>query len=92
MMIRRCKEVVAQNQAIGTPVAIGVRRRGGVHRYWRRTLLALALMFLTYELRQLLDQQVLIVHFVFDVVDPTVVCGIFFFAAVALLTIASAVA
>ena len=67
------------------------RPRDGEYRYWLRFFLALALMFLTRELRQFLEHQIIISRVVFDVTAPAFVWISYFFGAVAILNFGAAV-
>ena len=61
------------------------RPRDTAYRYWRRSLLSFALMFLTYELRLFMEEQVLVIRPVFLVIDPLFVGLSYIFAAVGIL-------
>jgi MscS family membrane protein len=67
------------------------RPRDTVYRHWRRSLLSFALMFLTYELRLFLEEQVLVIRPVFMVIDPLFVGLSYIFAAVGILNLGAGI-
>ena len=67
------------------------RSSGRVHRYWQRSLLALALMLLTREFRLILEQQVVMSHDVFNVVGTIALSVSYYLGAVVVVNVGAGI-